>query len=423
LDFLRVFAVWWITMLMSGAFIYCCALGAQGLAAQLLPRRIFLRVSSWMQLAAFGILVGTYFLEPKILMPDVVAASYGSPYVAWSPSYWFLGLFEQLNGSPVLADLARHGWFAIAIAFGATASAYTLAYLRTMRRTVEEPDIAPGAHGMRWLPRFGGGFVTAVGQFGFRTILRSRQHRLMLAFYLGVGFAIAIFFQRMDEAEDALGSAVSPAVLMSTIVIMILCVLGIRVVFSLPLDLRANWIFRITPIAAGPGCMIARRRALYALSVVPVSSCAAVLLFSVWPWQTAAKHLVVLVLLGTAVAELCLRGTQKLPFTCSYLPGKSNFNVTMVVSILVVLPILAKAAQLERDSFDNAAGYATAVGALAAVAIGARWSATKLARSPEGEIQFEEAAEPAVFALDLHRDGVTPIPPTDGPPRGTGAAH
>jgi CubicO group peptidase (beta-lactamase class C family) len=409
LDFLRVFAVWWIVMLMSGAFIYCCALGTQGLAAQFLPRRIFLRVSSWMQLAAFGILVGVYFLEPKLLVPDVVAASYGSPYVAWSPSYWFLGLFEQLNGSPALADLARRAWIAIAIAFGATASAYTLAYLRTMRRTVEEPDIAPAFAARSWLPGFGGGFATAVGQFGFRTILRSRQHRLMLAFYLGVGFAIAIFFRRMDEAEDALGSAVSPAALMSTIVIVILCVLGIRVVFSLPLDLRANWIFRITPIPAGPGCMIARRRALYALSVVPVWLGTAALLFSVWPWQAAVKHLVVLVLLGTAVAELCLRGTQKLPFTCSYLPGKSNFNVSVVVSILVILPLMARAAQLERDSFDNAAGYAAVVGVLAVLAIGARWSTARLAKSEEGALHFEESAEPAIFALDLHRDGVTTI--------------
>jgi hypothetical protein len=114
-------------------------------------------------------------------------------------------------------------------------------------------------------------------------------------------------------------------------------------------------------------------------------------------------------LLGTAVAELCLRGTQKLPFTCSYLPGKSNFNVTLVVSILVILPLMAQAAQLERDSFDNAAGYAAVVGLLAALAICARWSAARLAKSPEGELHFEESAEPTIFALDLHRDRVTPM--------------
>jgi CubicO group peptidase (beta-lactamase class C family) len=404
---LRLFADWWFTMLMAGVFIYCCILGAQGLAAELLPRRYFLRVSSWLQLAAFGIVVSTYFLEPKLLMPQVVAASYGSPYVAWSPSYWFLGLFEQLNGSPVLAGLARRAWIAMAIAFSATASAYTLAYLRTMRRIVEEPDIAPAFAGRSWLPGLGKGFATAVGQFGFRTVLRSRQHRLMLTFYLGVGFAVAIFFRKMEEGSDALGDTVSLAVLLSTMVIMILCVVGMRVVFSLPIDMRANWIFRITPIPAGPGCIVARRRTLYALSVVPVCLGSAILLFSVWPWPVAAKHLLVLALLGSTVAELCLRGTQKLPFTCSYLPGKSKFNVTLVLCGFVVLPALLEAARVERDSFDSGGEYAVLVGALAAAAIGARWSATRLARSFEGELRFEEIAEPEVFALDLHRDGVT----------------
>jgi hypothetical protein len=76
---------------------------------------------------------------------------------------------------------------------------------------------------------------------------------------------------------------------------------------------------------------------------------------------------------------------------------------------MVMLPMIVRAAQLERDSFDNAARYAAMVGVLAALAIGARWNATRLARSEAGALRFEEAEEPAVFALDLHRDGVTPI--------------
>jgi hypothetical protein len=153
--------------------------------------------------------------------------------------------------------------------------------------------------------------------------------------------------------------------------------------------------------------MVARRRALYALSVVPVCLGSAGLLLSLWPWQAAVKHVVVLALLGSVVAELCLRGTQKLPFTCSYLPGKSKFNVTLVLCVMVVLPALAQAAQVERDSFDHAGGYAVLVGVLAAGAVCAWWSAMRLARSFEGELRFEEIAEPEVFALDLHRDGVT----------------
>jgi len=416
LDFLRLFAAWWITMLAAAAFIYCCVLGIQGLTAQLLPRRHFLRASSWLQLAAFGVFVSAYFLEPKLITPGEIGSWHTSAYLAWSPSYWFLGLFQQLNGSPALPELATRAWIGIAIAFSATASAYTLAYFRTMRKIVEEPDIAPASGGRSWLPRFGNGFATAIGQFSFRTLLRSRQHRLMLAFYLGVGSAAAILFPQFplirelsEEAAGRWGDTVSLGLMASTFLIVILCVVGTRVVFSLPVNMRANWIFRITPIPDGSGCMLARRRALYAMSVAPVCLGAAVLLFSIWPPEAAAKHLLVLALLATIIAELCLHGTQKLPFTCSYLPGKSRANMTFLLFGGFVFSAFAKIAQLERRSFDDTVAYTAVIAALAALAICARWSASRLAKSPEGVLQFEEAAEPAIFALDLHRDGVTPI--------------
>ena len=82
---------------------------------------------------------------------------------------------------------------------------------------------------------------------------------------------------------------------------------------------------------------------------------------------------------------------------------------------MIIFSAIMKAADLERDSFAHAAGYAAVVGMLTLTAICARWSATRLANSEEGEVQFEEAADPAIFALDLHRDGVTPIVLPDRP--------
>jgi hypothetical protein len=120
------------------------------------------------------------------------------------------------------------------------------------------------------------------------------------------------------------------------------------------------------------------------------------------------------VLLGIVMAELCLRGTQKLPFTCSYLPGKANLNIALQLSGMLILPWVVNMAQLERDSFDNAGRYAAIVGVLAALAICLRWSTARLAKSPEGALQFEDALDPAIFALDLHRDGVTTIATRSG---------
>ena len=109
------------------------------------------------------------------------------------PSYWFLGLFDQLNGSPALSGLARRGWIALGVAAAGAAIAYALSYFRTIRRIVEEPDIVAAARGFVPL-RFGSALTNAIVGFSCRTLLRSRQHRVMLAFYAGIGFAIVIFF-------------------------------------------------------------------------------------------------------------------------------------------------------------------------------------------------------------------------------------
>ena len=89
--FLRWFAAYWFTMLASGVFMYCGVLGVQGLAAQVLPRRLFLRFSGWLQLAAFCLFVCGYFLQPvfgglaSLTTPEI------QRLLRWVPSYWFLG--------------------------------------------------------------------------------------------------------------------------------------------------------------------------------------------------------------------------------------------------------------------------------------------------------------------------------------------
>ena len=222
-------------------------LGLQGFAAQVLPRRVFLRASSWLQIAAFCVIVCVYCLQP-MMPPNLVAAS-GSGLLAWSPSYWFLGLSQQWNGSPALALLARRAWIGLGIALSATAVAYALSYLRTLRKIVEEPDIVGGARSGTWLPCMGNAVETALVQFSLRTLLRSRLHRIILAFYLGVGFALVIAMVKNGAPPNQLADApaadpwsqVNEPLLAATITMMGFAMIGTRVAFSMPLDLRGNW--------------------------------------------------------------------------------------------------------------------------------------------------------------------------------------
>jgi hypothetical protein len=49
---IRLLTAYWLTMVAAGVFIFGLAMTAQGLAASWLPRRHFLRMSSWLQVAA-----------------------------------------------------------------------------------------------------------------------------------------------------------------------------------------------------------------------------------------------------------------------------------------------------------------------------------------------------------------------------------
>lgn len=405
----RLFVSYWVTMIAAGAFIYCSVLGLQGLAVQLLSRQWFLRVSSFLQVAVFCLLISVYFLQPVIAAPNLFDVhSTGPP--SWSPSYWFLGLFQQLNGSPALSSLATRAWLGLAIAVGATAAAYTLSYLRSLRKIIEEPDILPGAGRQGWLPRFGTSLETAVVQFSIRTLLRSRQHRMILAFYLGIGFGVTVFLLKSPVAKEISKTTitdpwheVSAPLLAATIILMGFWVVGMRAVFSLPLDLPANWIFRMTPVRAGSNCVRAMRRSLWMLSVAPAWITSAVVLLALWPWRPAAGHLILLALLGGAIAECCLQGNQKIPFTCSWLPGKSNFHIAFWMCILLILEVVLQGAELERRALGNPAHYVVIAIILAAIAATAAWRSSRSADANTESLHFEEAPSWQLTTLNLPR--------------------
>ncbi len=407
-DVIRSFAAYWATMIAAGVFILCSVLGLHGLAAQL-PRRRYLRVSALLQMAAFCVLLSVYLLEPAPLSAQNLGVLESRHLLAWLPTYWFFGLFQVLNGSvpdevrTTILALARRAELGLAIAISAAGTAFVVSHFRTLRKIVEEPDITPGAGGIHWLPRFGNSMTTAIVHFSIRTLMRSRQHRVILAFYLGLGFAIVVLFlQAPPPRQQALSASVSVPGLLASVLMMACAVAGARVVFAMPLQLKANWIFRVTPLPAPLGLLNAIRRSLLVLSVVPVWAISAGALLWIWPWRIGAEHVIALGLFGFVLADISLRGFQKIPFTCSYLPGAGYRRFLTVWSMLF---ITVTAVGFEQRALDSPGRYALMI-AILCVAVGwARWWSVTRANAPEAALLFEEAETPAIFALDLHRDG------------------
>ena len=124
----RLLAAYWITMMAASIFTLGLAMTVQGVAAAVSSRRHFLRVSSWLQLTTFCLVVGTYFLQPMVIRPEVIRAAQSGGVFSAPPSLWFLGMLQELCGSPALAPLAASAWIGLGMMVLSTAIVYVLSY-------------------------------------------------------------------------------------------------------------------------------------------------------------------------------------------------------------------------------------------------------------------------------------------------------
>jgi hypothetical protein len=405
----RSVAAYWTTMVLAGSFTFCAVLVLQGAASHLLSRQFYLRVSALLQVATCCLLVGLYFLEPSLESRQALTAPENRALLDWLPAYWFLGLFQQLNGSqfPGFALLAHRAWMGVAIALCAALGVLLAAYFRTLPKLVSQPDLLPSARRTPWWPAAIDTSQIAIFFFTARTFLRSRQHRLIACFYWGVGGAAVVAYTRIALGAGPVIHGLRAAqardtVLSATIMLMCVAVAAARIVFSLPVSLRANWIFRMTERLQTPRYLAAVRRTLFLMSIVPLWLLVATVLFFLWPPVLATKHLLVLALFGGCLVEVALSGFQKVPFTCSFLPGKANVHIGFWVSVLLLIPVSNVAAHFEGRLLDTSIGSALLILVLGVTLWVVRRRTTMLAMAA-ARLRFEELPAQDLLSLKLDR--------------------
>jgi hypothetical protein len=402
---LRSFAAFWIAILALVLFLYASVLTLQGFAALLLPRRIFLRLSALLQILAFAYFLCNFFMLPALPVA-VMVLPIAHNLVAFTPTFWFYALCLNLNGV-LPTSLATRAEIALVLSTAGAVTSLLLCYLHTLRKTIEEPDLVPAARGSHRALRFGSALQTAVLLFSLRALTRSRQHRLAFAFYLSIVCAIAIGtikFGLMVPAPHPL----TQDFLLNTILMMSFAVIGLRSVFSLPISLNANWVLRITQLRPTPEYTAATRTSLILLAVLPIIVVSAILSLTFRPLHQVAAHLLLLLLIGCLLADLSLIGFYKIPFTCSYLPGKSNVQFVFWGFLVLFIPLAMKFASLEQSAFNSLPQFLCMTGSLLAIVAALRVFNQHQAKS--AAIYFEELPPDVITTLKLSESWATGKP-------------
>ena len=400
---LRAWPAYWITMICSGTFLFCALLTLQGLLQNVLPRQLFLRLSAVIQAAVLCGFLCLYLLEPTLESTRALTAPENQRVLAMLPAYWFLGMFQQLNGSmqPEFAWLARRAYWMLGASITGATATVMLSYIRLLPKIVEQPEIEPVVRSLAPPVWMGGAFNQAIALFSVRTLMRSRHHRMILSFYVGIGLALVIGYGKATAGDKGLALTGIPVTsLLASVLLIVLPVLALRVVSAMPISLKANWVMQMTQVRPEYRYRRAARLSWLAMTVLPLGLAMGGVFLWVYPRSPVWLHLGFLLALGLLTVEICLITFAKVPFACSYLPGKANVHVIFWVSWFGILGLLQTALEFESRLLLNPWLSALVVGLLVLVASGLA-AVTEMRSRKNDVLIFEEQYEEELVMLKL----------------------
>jgi hypothetical protein len=398
----------------AGIFVVLSIASIQGVLINVLTGRAFRRISPWVQMAVMGILIIVLFLTPLICASIRPLVQHRSPLLWWFPPFWFLALYlDMLPGQPAgaffhqIAPLARNG---LAIALGAFAITYLAGYRRHARRVMEGVDAPPeGPSRLRiWFDRAVNLWLLphplerATFHFITNTILRNAKQRLFLATYGGIAVALALpAMVRISTRPSSPLLIFDAAGLLSIpLTLSFFVVSGLRAVFNFPAELRANWIFQVCENEERLPHLRAVRKWIVLMGVVPLFAVLAPVEIWFRGWALALVHISFAMALSMVLLNLLLVWFRKIPFTCSYFPGKTSMAVMFFIYLAGFATYSWSMADIEARLIRTPASLL-----LFFVCAGAAiWGLMLLERRELGiddVLIFEDEPDPVVRSLEL----------------------
>ena len=361
----------------GGAFAALAVAAVNALLLLLVPRHhLQTAAAAVTSLLLFG-LVGGLPLVGQLPAVDRALVDQGR-WLFFYPPAWFLGIERTLLGEWQHAPLAAAAVGALVVTGAITAGAFLILYRHFDRILLRSAPAAPSGSTARpiRIRRTTRPARAAIRAFAFLTLGRSVFHQGVVVTIAAVGAAIALssLLNANFEATRPWGRwVVVQTVTWVPMMLIFVMTMAVRTALLVPIDLRANWVLRMTEdprhrfdALEGAGSV------LRLLGVaLPVA-----LLFPI-QWRVfAAGGLVTsaaFLVAGLLLVELVLLGWRRLPFTCSYIVGKRTAPLILIRGFLVFAAFTELAAAAARQSVAGGPGNGLIIiGLLGAVVIALR---------------------------------------------------
>jgi hypothetical protein len=385
-------------------FFFFALLAIQGVLLNLLRARLFGVVAGYVQGVLVAVMLVLMVLSFSIDAPIATSLLRSGP-ANWLPPVWFLGLYQKMLGDPdpAMLALALIALRALAISVVLALATYTVSYKRHRVLLVEGAATAPGSERRRssflldrLLPR---PRERAIITFMAKTLAQSSQHRMILMGYGGFGLAILLSGMIGISAIVKPERLVAARFVYAHVILLIFLLLGFRHLFAIPIELKANWMFQITEREGRIEWLRAVDRFVLALGAIVMLLLPLPLEVYLLGWRGVGE-LLLFAFFGLACYEGIFSSWDKLPFTCSYLPGKTPM-LAMALGLLGLLTFLPVVNAILLGALYNPLGYVAVSGLL--VSAWARIHAMRIESWGDQLLKYDDLPEPVIHGLNLAR--------------------
>jgi hypothetical protein len=300
---------------------------------------------------------------------------------------------------PGMSILAHRAVLALIISVLLSVLTYAISYNRHRAMLLE--GVAASPRKQRWnLPLLDWLFPDprqqAVIGFMLKTLTESSQHRMILTAY--GGFGLAVLLTGMVGLSAVVGKTKLDAAICvyAHVVMLAFMLVGLRHLFSIPTELRANWIFQLAEAGS-------RREWLAAIDRLMLLAGVGILLIPLpLEYKLLGPRAIAEVTLFGAVAFVCyeaiFRSWEKLPFTCSHLPGKTPMWI-LAIRLYAFLWLLPLPNFILLGCLYTPIAFVIVL--VAVIAIGVYLHVSRREYRSQIRFKYEESHEPAVLTLSL----------------------
>jgi hypothetical protein len=320
---------------------------------------------------------------------------------------WFVGLYETLLGNEDLLFQALAKWCAPAFLlplsgfFLISAIGY-VKYLRKMRETRKRTK-----HLYRLRERFADIFnrvllknpiQRAVFYFFWNTLKKSNLHRMRLASYMMVagGIVFILLVSRSNPLESF--DTFDKTVLSIPFIFTFFIVMGIRATSQIPITIEANWIFRLGETTDKKQYFIGFKKAIIFFIIIPLFLLLTIFYLWLWGWIYTLFFCTYGIVTSILLVEAVFVNHHKIPFTCSYLPGKGKLHVFWAIYLILLVLYVSFSAFIAYGLLLNPSNFAYFYAIALVLFVALQIIHSRLMHS-KGEIIYEEEREPVLLTL------------------------